>query len=108
MKEFQDISKAMPYAESKDYINKLISDSTETAINKAKSPRKSSTHMWIAAAIATLLLAGVGITYFHQPSASDQFTAEDTNGPIDNFLNNLTDEEAQMIAYYEIEEIPEY
>jgi hypothetical protein len=37
----------------------------------------------------------------------EQLIAAD-NGPIDDFLNTLSDDEAQLLAYYDIDEIPEY
>ncbi len=108
MKEFQDIEKRMPFVESQDYINNLISKSTDAAISQKKNSHKSSIRMWIASAAASVvILAGVGITYLNN-STSDVITAENTSSPIDQFLNNITDEEVQMIAYYEIEDIPEY
>ncbi len=107
MKEFQNIEKKMPFAEDKDYINNLISKSTEVAINQGKDYRKSF-KMWIASAAASIvILTGIGITYFHSTTSAD-ITAENTSSPIEQFLNNITDEEVQMIAYYEIEDIPEY
>jgi len=109
MKEFQDIGKKMPFAESRDYINNLIDKSTEMAINhQREKSQKSSIGKWIASAAASVvILAGIGIAYFHS-TTSVITTAENVPGPIDQFLNNLTDEEVQMIAYYEIEDIPEY
>ncbi len=109
MKEFENIGKKMPFAESKDYINDLISKSTEMAISHhGEKNKKTSVRMWIASAAAcAVLLAGIGITYFHN-TTSAVTVAENMAGPVDQFLNNLTDEEVQMIAYYEIEDIPEY
>jgi len=34
--------------------------------------------------------------------------AESTSSPVDDFLNSLSDEDAGLLAYYAIEEIPEY
>ncbi len=108
MKDFQDIEKKMPFVESKDYINDLISKSTDIAIRQGGKSKRVSARMWIASAAASVvILAGIGITYFHSATSATT-TAENTSGPIDHFLNNITDEEVQMIAYYEIEDIPEY
>ncbi len=108
MKEFQDIEKKMPFVESKDYINNLISKSTDVAISQGEKAHKSSVRMWVASAAASIvILTGIGITYFHSTTPAD-IIAENTSSPIEQFLNNITDEEVQMIAYYEIEDIPEY
>lgn len=108
MKEFQDIGKKMPFAEGKDYINDLISQSTEVAIKKGRNSQKSSIRMWVVSAAASVaILAGIGIISFHDTTSVFP-TAKNETSPIDQFLNDLTDEEVQMIAYYEIEDIPEY
>ena len=58
-----------------------------------------------SAAAAIVLLVGGLVVYNQQPDAMAFAEKED---PIDFFLNNLTDEEAQYLSYYDIEEIPEY
>lgn len=109
MKEVQNIGKRMPYAESEDYLNSLISQATEQAISQSQKAKTRPIRMWIAAAAAALvLIAGLAITYFHQDNAEVLVAEQTTTGPIDQFLDNLTDDEAQQLAYYEIEDIPEY
>ncbi len=99
----------MPYAESEDYLNRLISQATEQAISQGQQSKTRPLRTWIAAAAAALvLIAGLTITYFHQDNAEEQVAEQTTTGPIDQFLDNLTDDEAQQLAYYEIEDIPEY
>jgi len=110
MKDFQNIGKRMPYTEDKDYISSLIERSTETALHQApKAKTVSLRTKWMAvAAIAVVLLAGIGITYHHQTTETAQpVMAETVTSPIDDFLNSLSDEDVQLLAYYEIEEIPE-
>jgi len=116
MKEVQNIGKRMPYAESEDYLNGLISQATEQAIlqgargkEQGASGKTRVIRMWMAAAAAALvLIGGVAITYFHQNDTEELVAEQTTTGPIDHFLDNLTDDEAQQLAYYEIEDIPEY
>ena len=108
MKEVQNIGKRMPYAESEDYLNRLISQATEQAISQGQKAKTRPLRTWIAAAAAALvLIAGLTITYFHQNN-EEELVAEQTTGPIDQFLDSLTDDEAQQLAYYEIEDIQEY
>ena len=115
MKEVQNIGKRMPYAESEDYLNRLISQATEQAIlqgargkEQGASGKTRVIRMWLAAAaVALVLIAGLTITYFHQNN-EEELVAEQTTGPIDQFLDSLTDDEAQQLAYYEIEDIQEY
>lgn len=107
MKELQNIGKRMPYAEHEDYLSQLVSNATEQAIRQGSQTRRHPVRMWAAAAVATLLLAGAGITYYHLTVPKQTLAEDTTAGPIDEFLDGLTDEEAQMLAYYEIEEIPD-
>lgn len=108
---FDDIQKRMPYAESEDYLEQLIEKSTEQAILQAKKPKatvRMLRPLMSAAAVVVLLLA-IGLTQFRsyeEPVAEVQ--VEQDLGPIDEFLNHLTDDEAQLLAYYEIEDFPEY
>ena len=115
MKEFENIAKRMPYAESEDYVQQLGGRATENDIAQARKPKAKTRPLhWMAAAAAiTALMALAGITYYGQEQqTADALTAELTTdedmGPIDEFLDNLTDEEAQLLAYYDIDEIPEY
>ena len=109
MKEFQNIGKRMPYQESGEYVSQLISRSTEQAISESRKAQHRPIRQWMAAAaVSVVLLAGAGITLFHTADDETIASAETAISPIDQFLDGLTDDEAQMLAYYEIEEIPEY
>ena len=52
------------------------------------------------------LIVCFGIGFFS--GKSPQPVAENSQGPLDEFLNTLSDEEAAQLTFYEIEEIPEY
>ncbi len=117
MKQFEDIQKRMPYAESEDYLKQLIDRTTETAIKKADRPKAQvrSLRTVIAAAAVALLLLAIGLTQFKSDDQQlalvqqqEQELVGTDNGPIDEFLNDLSDDEAQLLAYYDLEEIPEY
>jgi hypothetical protein len=108
MKDFEKIGKKMPFAENEEYVRQLVSNATEKAINQPRA-KVVALRTWIAAAAAViLLLAGIGITYYNKVAVNDPLVAENTEAPVEQFLNGLTDEEVQLLAYYEIEEIPEY
>ncbi len=110
MKDFENIGKRMPYQEGEDYVSKLVEQATEAALQQQPKARTVSLGAkWMAAAAAVILLiAGVSITYHNSMTEEQPLAAEEATGPIDVFLNNLTDEDAQLLAYYEIEEIPEF
>lgn len=104
-----DIGKRLPYSESQQYLDDLINKATEQAIMhhaiRGQTSRKS---MIIASAAAiVLLLIGIGVAVI-QHESTQQTVVLQSEGPLDEFLNTLTDEEAAQLQYYEIEEIPEY
>ena len=107
---FSDIGKRLPYQESEDYLNNLIETAADNAISRQNAARKR--RHWgliaISAAASIALIAGVGFTIFNQQEQSSVVTAVNDSGPLDEFLNSLTQEEAAQLQYYEIEEIPEY
>jgi len=109
MKDFENIGKRMPYNENDDYVSQLVSRATEHALGQ---PRQVSLRhqwtLWAAAAAVVVLIAGAGLTYYNKVLVTQELTAQQETGPIDQFLNGLTDDEAQQLAYYEIEDIPEY
>lgn len=109
MNELMDqIGKRMPYRESEVYLDGLIDRATENALKQ----RSSSPNWWnrsrlVSAAAVALLIIGIGFTVLHSSSQRNVMTMQ-SSGPIDEFLNELTDEEVAQLPYYEIEEIPEY
>lgn len=94
----------MPYHETDEYVSRLVSDTTERVIRSRKSTKFISIKR-LAAAAAVLLLTVGGITYYKQAADVKPLMAQSNNSPVDEFLNSLTDEEVQMLPYYEVEEI---
>lgn len=110
MKELlNDIGKRLPYQESDEYLSELIDAKTENAIrNQGKTQSRKRWSVKAASAAAVLaLLIGFGLTMMHQQDKQPIVTLS-SDGPLDEFLNSLSDEEAAQLPYYEIEEIPEY
>ena len=109
MNEFEHTSKKMPYVESEDYLDEMIANATEKAIESRKgkqgiSPFRKAAYVAIAVAASMLLV--VAWTWLKpQP---EPLVAELGDSPVEKFLDGLTDEEVQMLDYYEIENIPEY
>lgn len=106
MKDFEHIGKQMPYRETEDYLQTLINHSTETALNQSHHRRPTlgrPVRLAAAAAIAALLVVTAIAIY---PSSGTQQTAQvETASPLDQFLGSITDEEAQLLAYYEVEDM---
>lgn len=108
MKEFQNIGKRMPYAESDEYLSQLLSRATEKAISQPTATKRT-TRTWLAAAAIATLLAGAGISNLQRlPNTTCPPPASLEESPIEQFLNELSDDDVQLLAYYDIEEIPEY
>ena len=95
----------VPYRESSEYVHTLVSRATEQAISQRScAKRLPLRRMVAAAAVAVLLLAGIGVTAYHHVTTSGTAVAE-SRSPVDDFLGSLTDEEVMVLAYYELEEI---
>ena len=107
--QLNDIGKRLPYQESEEYLNELIDAKTENAIRLQgrANTRKRWRIMAASAAAVVLLLIGFGVSLMHDP-AWQPIVAQSSDGPLDDFLNSLSNEEAAQLPYYEIEEIPEY
>ena len=110
MKELSDeIGKKMPYDESEEYLDSFIDRATEQAIKQHAVDR--GRHRWTvmaaSAAAVALLLIGIGVTVMNYECRQTAVTLP-AEGPIDEFLSSLTNEEVAQLPYMEIEEIPEY
>lgn len=110
MNEFDNIGKKLPYNESETYLDNLINEATENAI-MCQNPKKSKKR-WsmivVSAAASVLLIIGIGSSLLHERNNTIDNVTLNNEGPIDEFLNDLTDEEVAMLTDYELEEIPEY
>ncbi len=97
----------MPYHEADGYVNRLVTSAIERAIHHQKQNRGVHSLRTIAAAAAVvLLLAGGVVTYYHNNTpASPTMVAQNQPSPLDDFLNSLSDEDVQLLTYYELEEI---
>ncbi|MBQ6209807.1 MAG: hypothetical protein IJK42_08560 [Prevotella sp.] len=111
MKEFEQIGKRLPYREKEEYIEQLVDRCTEQAIGMKDAHRPTDKHRrmyWVAASAAAAVLL-FAIVWPHLVSNPDTVAeSEVVESPIDHFLNSLSDDEAQQLAYYEVEEIPEF
>lgn len=106
---FNNIGKRLPYRESEDYLDALIDKATQHAILQNKKVKQPAWRLkWITSAAAVvLILIAIGVAVMQHESRNTAATLQ-ANGPLDEFLNTLSDEEAAQLQYYEIEEIPEY
>ena len=110
-----ETNKKMPFNETDAYIDKLLKDATEQAIRQSPAKKARTIRMKVYSAVASaavvLILFGIGWNYFHPTAAVKEkrlAIKSSTQSPLDNFLNNISDSEAEQIDCYVIEDIPEY
>lgn len=107
---FDNIGKRLPYDESEEYLDGLLDKAAHVALQQHGRPqgRKRRGLMWASAAAVALLLMGIGFHELNNDVNRQPVVTHQAGGPIDEFLNSLTDEEVAQLPCYEIEEIPEY
>lgn len=106
---FDNIGKKLPYHESEEYLDSLMDKAARVALQqhgRAKVSKRRSL-IWASAAAVALLLIGIGFHELNDMNRQSVATIQ-ADGPFDEFLNSLTDEEVAQLPYFEIEEIPEY
>ena len=108
MNEFDEIGKQMPYSESEDYLKQVINKSAETAVQRHKPTSRMRRLQWIAAAASIVIAASLGLAYLSKTNHTHNSGTVQVESPLDEYLNSISDDDAQLIEYYEIEEIPEY
>lgn len=93
------MTRTMPYKEEEGYVAGIVARTTERAIDSQHTVHhRNIPFARIAASIAIMVtLGGAGWMYMkHQ---------ETQEAPLDTFLSSISDEEAEMLDYYYIEEI---
>lgn len=106
---FNEVGKKMPYKEDEAYLNQLIEQATDQALQHKRKHRslRHRVMMITSAAAVVLLVVGIGLTFIDRDGKAS-VTTQQVESPIDEFLHSLSDEEVAQLPYYEIEEIPEY
>lgn len=112
MKNLEDYGKKMPFNESNEYVENLMANATENAIRQ-KRKRKSTGMQFPKAAAAAAAVVVIAATAFwggHKlyENNSEAIAHINSASPLDSFLNNISDDEAAQIYYYDIDEIAEY
>lgn len=111
MNYFETIGKRLPYRESNQYVDRLTEQAVECAINRQQAaPSSARPRRWryfAAAAVVTLLLAGTGVTYM-ATRTSPTATLQPADAPLDHFLNTISDDDAMLLTYYDVDEYPDY
>ncbi len=93
----------MPYKENEEYLDNLISEVTEKAIEKGRISTQRILWPIISTAVAAAVLLFVflgNIGNNHKPTPT---LAQNTDSPVDEFLENLSEDELMRLSYYDVE-----
>ena len=99
-----------PFSEPPAYVQQLAERCTENALRQA--PLRQQHRRFMAAAASIVIIVGVGFTLptLRQqllPTAQTAAMQADANA-LENYLASISDEEAQLLTDYEVEEFVEY
>lgn len=103
----------IPFTESDSYVDSVVNNATEQAIKVYRKRRQSQRKLsWIrptlAVAASVVIVVGLGWRLIPMNEHTRDDAPTSTESPLDHFLSGISDEEAQQIVCYEIEEQPEY
>ncbi len=133
----QDMTYKTPYAESDEYVDALVKSATEKAIAQGKGKKgKKKIILTLTSIGAAAACIAIALNMSHVTDSgkwtkenagkniakasvinkqakvvnkkSDTQTKQAELSPLDEFMANTSLEEKTMIAYYEVDEIPEY
>ena len=111
-------NKRMPFRENDEYVSRLLDSTTRHAIKACRAERKhaskvrtSALRFALGTAASLGLVLGIGwrvVLPHGDHEEVGHVEVEHGQGPLDVFLAGITDEEAQTIVCYDVEEISEY
>lgn len=91
--KIEDIGKAMPFQEDKDYVAQMLAGATERAIRSRRPMRRNLPMTRIAAMLVILLTVGsTGWIYLNHRKTAQ--------APLDTFLENMSEEDLILLRDY--------
>lgn len=109
MKDFNEIGKNLPYAESEEYVSELVERCANRAIaatpalHKRNIVRRISYYATTAAAAAAVTI--IMVMHFSQPSPLERV---EKSAALPQVLSKMSDEQVKNVEYYTVDDIPEY
>lgn len=98
------------FRETPAYVDHLVARCTEAALRQApkRQQRLRLRRRITAVAASAIIVLGVGLSLntFHTDPPSTETAAY--SSPLDSYLAHITDEEAQLMVAYEVEDFQEY
>ncbi len=113
MKDFEEIGKKMPYRESEDEVDALLSRVTARALAEAPSKRKRTmvtryiSYAASAAAVAVIAVT-VGLHLMNQSSTSSIYDTVINSESMSEVLSDMDSEALAAQEYYTVNVLPEY
>lgn len=110
-----DNKKKMPFPETEQYVSDLIAKKTEMAIMGSK--HGSQREYYAKISVKTLIGIAASVIFvltlcwndmMPETETMPQRTESVSKSPLDNFLANISDYEAQNINCYDIDDFAEY
>lgn len=110
-----DNKKKMHFPETEQYVSDLIAEKTEMAIMESK--HESKREYYAKMSVKTLVGIAASVLFvlticwndlMPETETMSQQTESVSKSPLDKFLANISDHEAQNIECYDIDDIPEY
>lgn len=110
-----DNKKKMPFPETEQYVSNLIAEKTEMAIMGSK--HGSQSEYYAKMSVKTLIGIAASVIFvltlcwndmMPETETMPQRTESVSKSPLDNFLANISDYEAQNIDCYDIDDFAEY
>lgn len=123
---FKEIGTRMPYKESNEYIVSLVNRCADNALQShSQNVRRAAIRrIWMSAAsIAAVVAVTLTATFFiigtlspashNAGTAAQQLSAYNMESiekstPLNEVINEMSDEQLALVAYYDTDDIPEY
>lgn len=94
----ENINKSMPFVEDEGYVESIVAKATDNAIRNHNSKFSYMPFVRIAASIT--IVVGLGCSGWMYMKHKEAQAA-----PLDTFLSNISDEEAEMLDYFYVEDL---
>lgn len=100
----------MPFNEKDDYVKSLLEKATDNALKHQSQPKKAKQRptLFFKIAAAACVAIAVAMAGMHLLNSKTENVVATSQSPLDNYLSELSDQEASELFCYEVEGIAEY
>jgi hypothetical protein len=108
MNEFEEIGKKLPYVESEEYVDSLVERCTQHVVASKPVVKRRALHKWYYAASAVAAAIVIAFLAFSFLGRDNDYERISHSQNLDQVLSEMSDNQAQDISCYSVEEVPEY